>query len=230
MGSEKKLIAYNFRKIIEEKKQEGMTIEQIAKDAKVNKKTIYEIMEGKVKPREKTLDKLGGVLGFKNERLKEQYENFDTDFFVEQIINKLKEEKKEKDKKEQKKDVSENYDLLNYDEDFFENMEKILFVECGMNAIDLMKHKMPDVEIQQKVAARFRMNTEDLFRPINRISFATIASQRDPLINISRLNILSAASIDMKKMLAMFNGLKEEYRKIIYNEICDMYVASNQKE
>ncbi len=222
------LIAYNLKTIIEEKKRDGKTIEEIS-DATVSKKTIYDIMAGRVVPRKGTIELLEQGLNLKAGELSKSHAYFDSDYLLEQLNMVFK------------PTLVENhpmYEAPDYEGDFiYTTLEETLIVECGMDPDSLFKHIMPDDNVQKKVVDYFNSNyegssftIEGLFKPISKLSFATAALQTSSLLNTSKINVLSAVTLDKKKMMAMFNDINEEYQKVIYNSICDFYVLSHQHD
>lgn len=222
------LIAYNLKTIIEEKKNSGMTIEQIA-NATVSKKTIYDIMAGRVVPRKGTIELLEQGLNLKAGDLSRSHAYFDSDYLLEQLNRVFKPVL-----------VEEHplYEASDYDGDLvYSTLEETLIIECGMDPDSLFKHIMPNDDVQKRVVEYFNSNYDDasftvegLFKPINKLSFATAVLQSSSLLNASKINVLSAVSLDKKKMMAMFNDINVEYQKVIYNMICDFYVLSHQHD
>ena len=222
------LIAYNLKSIIEEKKNSGMTIEQIA-NATVSKKTIYDIMAGRVVPRKGTIELLEQGLNLKAGDLSRSHAYFDSDYLLEQLNRVFKPVL-----------VEEHplYEASDYDGDLvYSTLEETLIIECGMDPDSLFKHIMPSYDVQKRVVEYFNSNYDDvsftvdgLFKPINKLSFATAALRSSSLLNASKINVLSAVSLDKKKMMAMFNDINVEYQKVIYNMICDFYVLSHQHD
>lgn len=222
------LIAYNLKTIIEEKKNSGMTIEQIA-NATVSKKTIYDIMAGRVVPRKGTIELLEQGLNLSPGELNKSHAYFDSDYLIEQLNTVFKPE------------LVEDHPMYNasgYDGDLaYRTLEETLIVVCGMDPDSLFKHIMPSDVVQKRVVDYFNseydnaaFTVEGLFKPISKLSFATAALQTSSLLNASKINVLSAVSLDKKKMMSMFNDINVEYQKVIYNMVCDFYVLSHQHD
>ncbi|MCR5357820.1 MAG: helix-turn-helix domain-containing protein [Lachnospiraceae bacterium] len=213
-------IAHNLKTIIEERRKEGETIEEISKKSKISKKTLYDIMAGKVTPRKATITLLEEYFELKNGGLSVSHEYFDSDYFLEQLEKVYEPIEIE--------DCAKYHDPSWDGELDYYTLEEALIIECGMKPESLFKHEMPDDATQERVSSYFKIDKEKLFKPISRLGFSAIYTKQSPLADASKLNILSRATVDESKMIAMFKDIRDEYKKVIYNTICDFYVLTHQ--
>ena len=193
-----------------------VNISQLARKAEVSRKAVQDWIKGVSIPTNNTIDRIASALGMESNDLINCSATLDVDYLRQKLLERY--------------DPLEHYDdnVKHVDYDEYSGclpLDVFLATEVDWNYKEVfLEKKFPDYETQKRVAEEFSRNQKgkdskaltpnDLFKPLKIENVSA---------NTRRVNIHSAADIDVKHMLELFAELDETYQKIVYNSVCDFY-------
>ncbi len=216
------------RALKEELKSRNQSPEAFVTEKKcVSVKTIYNILNEEKLPRKSTIEAIEKALGLRAGTLNVAYVFFDWEYFyniVRNIFNPY--DKKNEDLWKFSPEMREALENGEVDPLCGEpTVEEFLIIKCNMDyAKHIRDHKMPTWDIQNQVAKEFGKKPEELFKPLLRPYLKEDIAKKYPKKDI--LTHLDLKREDKDTMIKLFNDLRPEYQKIVFNSIVDFYLLS----
>lgn len=214
------VISKNLKSLMKEK---NISVKELAEKAEVSRQAIYNIVNGTSIPRDDTLALIAKQLGVTLMLLKNGNEQYDYDFFMEQLRKKFP---YHMETKQFKTDVEDYLTLTdqefdeNYDSEGIErriDLGDFLIFKFGINPYDMFyKCIVPSDDIQQQIANYFGYEVNELFKCIGKFPVGI-----EPL-NTRHIDVFGKEKFDHKTFEVVFKALNKKNKKTILNLCMDL--------